>query len=52
MKSDYQFARLVSVGEVAHYDLYRSIAKVQRNELFQKGFVIDGIKCFGVINEY
>ena len=41
---------LVSVGEVAHYDLYGSVAKDQRNELFQKGFVI-GVKYFGIVNE-
>ena len=42
----------MSVGEVAHYDLYRSLAKIQSNELLQKGFVVDGVKCFGTFNEY
>ena len=42
----------MSVGEVAHYDLSRSVAKVHWNKLFEKGFVIDGVKCFGIVNEY
>ena len=42
----------MSVGEVVHYDLYRSIAKFQGNELFQRGFVIDSVKCFGIVSEY
>ena len=43
---------MVLVGEVAHYDLYRSIAIVQWNELFQRGFVTDGVKCLGIVQEY
>ena len=52
MKSGHQFARNGLVSEVANYVLYHSIAKVQRNELFQKGFLIDGIKCLRIVNEY
>ena len=43
---------MVLVSEVANYVLYHSIAKVQRNELFQKGFLIDGIKCLRIVSEY
>ena len=43
---------MVLVGEVAHYDLYRSIAIVQWNELFQRGFVTDSVKCIGIVQEY
>ena len=42
----------MSIDEVAHFDIYRSIAKVQWNELFQKGVVVDGVKCLGIVNEY
>ena len=42
----------MSIDEVAHFDIYRFIAKVQWNELFQKGVVVDGVKCLGIVSEY